>query len=232
MTPIHRHALIVGAGQGLSAALARRFASEGLAVTLAARTIDDLGDLAAETGAGVETCDAADHAAVAGLFARLDDGPRGAPDVMVYNAGARVRGAVTDLDPEAVAAAVHVTGTGGFFCAREAARRMVPQGHGALLFTGASAGVKGFAGSSCFAMGKFALRGLAQALARELQPQGVRVAHFVIDGGIANAARGMTDEADGFLDPDAIAATYWHFLSQDRSVWPWEVELRPWTERF
>jgi len=136
-----------------------------------------------------------------------------------------------------VTKAVTITGLGAFYAAREAAIRMEPAGHGALLFTGASAGVKGFANSSVFAMGKFAMRGLAQALARELHPKGLHVGHFVIDGAIRNESgshhrAGAEPGPDAFLHPDAIAESYWHFLQQDRSSWAWEIELRPWVETF
>ncbi len=234
MTPTYSHALIIGAGAGLSASLARLFASNGLKVELAARTTDDLGGLAAETGAALHTCDASQREEVAALFKALDGG--GAPDLVVYNPSRRVSGTLTELDPAEVEAAVQVTALGAFHAAQEAARRMLPAAHGAILLTGATAGVKGFARSTAFAMGKFALRGLAQSLARELHPQGVHVGHFVIDGGIRNAARPgrveSADNPDSMLDPDAIARSYWHFLTQDRSAWSWEIEVRPWVERF
>jgi NAD(P)-dependent dehydrogenase (short-subunit alcohol dehydrogenase family) len=234
MTPTYSHALIIGAGAGLSASLARLFAAKGLRVSLAARTTADLAGLAEETGATLHTCDAARQAEIAALFAALD--ADGAPDVVVYNPSRRVPGGLPDVDPAEVEAAVQVTALGGFHAAQEAARRMLPAGHGAILLTGATAGVKGFARSTAFAMGKFALRGLAQSLARELHPKGVHVGHFVIDGGIRNPARPerveTADNPDSMLDPDAIARTYWHFLEQDRSAWSWEMELRPWVERF
>ncbi len=233
MTPSYRRALIIGAGAGLSASLARLFRRQGLEVTLAARSTGDLEPLAAETGARLHACDAADAGQVAALFAALDPD---APDVVVYNPSARVRGPFVDLDPGAVAQAVAVTALGAFYAGREAARRMLPEGHGAILFTGASAGVKGYPQSAPFAMGKFALRGLAQSMARELHPQGIHIGHFVIDGGIRNPARPERVEGaenpDSMLDPDAIARSYWHFLEQDRSAWAWEIELRPWVERF
>jgi NAD(P)-dependent dehydrogenase (short-subunit alcohol dehydrogenase family) len=179
----------------------------------------------------VHACDTADHGQVAALFAALD--AEGAPDVVVYNPSARVRGPFIDLNPQAVAHAVQVTAIGAFFSAQEAVKRMQPAGHGAILFTGASAGVKGYAQSAPFAMGKFALRGLAQSMARELHPNGIHVGHFVIDGGIRSATRqDPADNPDSMLDPDAIARSYWHFLEQDRSSWAWEIELRPWVERF
>lgn len=234
MTPQYKHALIIGAGAGLSASLARLFQSNGLKVSLAARSTDKLSDLAAETGAATFACDAGDHAQVTGLFEKLD--VEDAPDVIVYNPSARVRGPFVEIDPVAVQAAVQVTAMGAFFAAQEAAKRMVPQRHGAILFTGASAGVKGYPQSASFAMGKFAMRGLAQSMARELHPQGVHIGHFVIDGGIRSAARPERmdgpDNPDSMLCPDAIARSYWHFLQQDRSSWAWEFELRPWVERF
>jgi NAD(P)-dependent dehydrogenase (short-subunit alcohol dehydrogenase family) len=129
--------------------------------------------------------------------------------------------------------ALTVSAFGGFLVAQQAARRMLANGKGAVLFTGASASVKGFAQSASFAMGKFALRGLAQSMARELGPQNIHVAHVVIDGGIRSAARiEPVDKPDSLLDPDAIAAEYLHLLRQDRSAWSSEIEIRPWVERF
>jgi NAD(P)-dependent dehydrogenase (short-subunit alcohol dehydrogenase family) len=158
---------------------------------------------------------------------------QGVPDIVVYNASARARGPVETLDPAEVARAIAVGGYGGFLVAQQAARLMLPRGSGAILLTGASASVKGYPNSSAFAMGKFALRGLAQSLARELSPKGIHVAHFVIDGGIRSAARpDPADAPDSMLDPDAIAETYWQVARQPRSAWTWEVELRPWVERF
>lgn len=228
----YRSALIIGTGPGLSSSLARRFAANGIATAVAARNIAKLGPLCAETGATAYACDAADPASVAALFAAVD-AAQGAPDVVVYNPSARVRGPISDLDPEAVRRAVEISAFGAFLACQQAARRMLPTGKGAILLTGATAGVKGFALSSVFAMGKFAMRGLAQSLARELSPQGIHVAHFVIDGGIRSAARpGGNDNPDSLLDPDAIAETYWHVMHQHRSAWSWEVEVRPWVEKF
>lgn len=233
MVPTYRRALIVGAGPGLSAALARLFAAEGLAVGLAARNVEKLDGLATETGAVLHACEATDAGAVEALFARLEPALGGSPDVVVYNASARLRGGIVDLDPEAVARAVAVTALGGFHVAQAAARRMLPHRHGAILFTGASASVKGFAGSAPFAMGKFALRGLAQSLSRELQPKGIHVAHVIVDGAIRSAARpGSEEHPDATLDPEAIAQTYVALLRQDRSAWSDEVAVRPWVERF
>jgi len=226
MSTTYRTALIVGTGPGLSASLARLFARNGIAVAVAARNTAKLADLAAETGCTLHACDAADPAGVAALFTEVE-ARHGAPDVVVYNASGRVRGPIADLDPEAVRRALETTAFGAFLTAQQAARRMLPAGHGAILLTGATAGVKGFANSSSFAMGKFALRGLAQSLARELAPKGIHVAHFVIDGGIAPASEG-----DTMLSPDAIAETYWHVMQQHRSAWSWEVEVRPWGEKW
>jgi len=233
MTPTtYRNALIVGVGSGLSAALARIFAKAGMTVALAARRAASLAALAQETGAKTFACDAADRAAVAKLFADVEVA-LGAPDVVVYNASYRTRGPFVELDAEEVAKSLAVTAFGGFLVAQEAAKRMLPRRHGAIVFTGASASVKGYAQSAPFAMGKFALRGLAQSMARELQPQGIHVAHVVIDGGIKSERRPDPPERpDSMLDPDAIAQSYLHLLQQPRSAWAWEIELRPWLERF
>jgi NAD(P)-dependent dehydrogenase (short-subunit alcohol dehydrogenase family) len=225
-------ALIVGVGSGISASVARALSAAGLKVALAARDVDKLAALAEEVGATTIAADVADPDAVASLF-RQADVAIGEPDVVVFNAGARVRGAIRDLDPGAVRRAVEISALGGFYVVQQAARRMTPKSRGAILLTGASASVKGFPLSSSFAMGKFALRGLAQSAARELGPQGVHVAHFVIDGGVRSGSRpDPHDSPDSTLDPDAIAQTYLAVLAQPRSAWTWEVELRPWVERF
>src|SRR5476649_157864 len=230
--PKYTSALIVGTGPGLSASLARLFAKNGLKVAIAARQTDKLASLAAETKASVHKCNAADPADVAALFEAVE-AKGGAPDVVVYNASNRVRGPLVDLPPDDVKRAIEISAFGGFLVSQQAARRMLPQAHGAIFLTGATAGVKGFALSATFAMGKFALRGLAQSMARELSPQGIHVAHFVIDGGIRSAMRPVPGNApDSLLDPDAIAETYWATLQQHRSAWSWEVEVRPWVEKF
>jgi NAD(P)-dependent dehydrogenase (short-subunit alcohol dehydrogenase family) len=228
----YKIALIVGAGEGLSASLARLLARQGLQIALAARRIDKLGPLCAETGGRAFTCDATDPADVERLFG-LVEREIGAPDVVIYHASARARGAFVELVPADVAQAMAVSAFGGFLVAQQAVKRMLPESRGAILFTGASASVKGYAQSAPFAMGKFALRGLAQSMARELSPQGIHVAHFVIDGGIRSAARlDPVDRPDSLLDPDAIALSYWNVLQQPRSAWSWELELRPWVEKF
>jgi len=227
-----KSALIVGVGPGLSASLARLFARHGLQVALASRNPDRLAKLAEETAAAAFACDATEPEEVAALF-DVVIATQGVPDIVVYNASGRARGPVTELDPAAVANAIAVSAYGGFLVAQQAARHMVQRGAGVILLTGASASVKGYPNSSSFAMGKFALRGLAQSMARELSPKGVHVAHFVIDGGIRSANRpDSNDNPDSTLDPDAIAETYWHVANQGRSAWTWEVELRPWVEKF
>ena len=225
-------ALIVGVGPGLSASLARLFAKHGLQVALAARNTDKLAALAGETAAATFACEATEPEEVAALF-DVVIATQGVPDIVVYNASARARGPITDVEPDAVARAIAVSAFGGFLVAQQAARHMVARGSGAILLTGASASVKGYPQSAAFAIGKFALRGLAQSMARELAPKGVHVAHFVIDGGIRSATRiDPNDNPDSLLDPDAIAESYWHVANQHRSAWTWEVELRPWVERF
>jgi NAD(P)-dependent dehydrogenase (short-subunit alcohol dehydrogenase family) len=231
-TPKYKSALIVGAGEGLSASLARLFAREGVRVALAARSVEKLGALCSQTGARAYACNATEPEGVERLFG-LVEREIGTPDVVVYNASARARGPLVDLVPADVAQAIAVSAFGGFLVAQQAAKRMLPNKRGAILFTGASASVKGYPQSASFAMGKFALRGLAQSMARELSPQGIHVAHFVIDGGIKSATRTeAADRPDSMLDPDAIALSYWNVLQQPRSAWTWELELRPWVEKF
>jgi NAD(P)-dependent dehydrogenase (short-subunit alcohol dehydrogenase family) len=230
----YRIALIVGAGSGISASFARGLATVGLRIGLAARNVDKLAALAGETGAETFAVDASDPAGVARLFAEADD-RLGEPDVVLYNASARAHGPLAELDPEGVRKAIEISAFGGFLTVREAARRMIPQGRGAILLTGASASasVKGYPHSAAFAMGKFALRGLTQSAARELGPKGIHVAHFVIDGGVRSARRlDPADRPDSTLDPEGIAQTYVEILRQPRSAWSLEVELRPWVETF
>ena len=225
-------ALIVGAGSGLSASLARALAREGIKVALASRSTGDLEALVKETSARAFSCDAAERAQVEKLFAEVE-ASNGTPDIVIYNASFRTRGPFVELDPLDVEKSLAVTAYGAFLVAQQAARRMLPKKHGAILLTGASAGVKGYPQSAPFAMGKFALRGLAQSMARELSPQGIHVAHVVVDGGIRSAHRpDPSDKPDSTLDPGAIAESYMHLIYQPRSAWAWEIELRPWVEKF
>ena len=228
--PPYQSALIVGAGAGLSASLARALAKEGVRVALAARSVEDLDALKRETGAVTFACDASARTDVEKLFVELE-AAGGAPEIVIYNASYRTRGPLVELDPAEVERSIAVSAFGAFLVAQQAVRRMLPKQSGAILFTGASASVKGYAQSASFAMGKFALRGLAQSMARELAPQGIHVAHVVIDGGIKSARRSESSPAS-LLDPDAIAQSYLHLIRQPRSTWSWEIELRPWVEKF
>lgn len=231
-SPDFKTALIVGAGSGLSASLARLLVKSGLNVALAARNVDKLSGLAAGTGAKVFACDASKEEQMSALFEAVETS-LGAPDVAIYNASFRTRGPFVDLLPSDVEKAIAITTFGAFLMAQQAARRMLPKRHGAIFLTGASASVKGYAKSASFAMAKFAVRGLSQSLARELQPQGIHVAHFVIDGGIRSERRVEAPEKpDSLLDPDAIAQTYLDVLRQPRNAWTSEIELRPWVETF
>jgi NAD(P)-dependent dehydrogenase (short-subunit alcohol dehydrogenase family) len=227
-----KSALIIGAGEGLSASLARLFTAEGIKVAIAARNIEKLNALTSEIDGLSFSCDASNLESVEELFHQVDQ-HLGAPDVVVYNPSFRTRGSIAELLPQDVEKTLAVTAYGGFLVGQQAAKRMLTKGYGAILFTGASASVKGYPLSAPFAMGKFALRGLAQSMARELAPQNIHVAHFVIDGAILPPGKQQpNDRPDSFLEPDAIAQTYLCVLKQHRSAWTWEVELRPWVERF
>lgn len=229
------NALIVGAGSGISASFGRVLKREGYNVALAARTPQNVQEFAHEISATTHACDATEPDQVAGLFADLDKAGTEL-DVVLYNASARAHGPITEIDPADVAKSLNISAYGGFLVGQQAAKRMVPKGKGTILFTGASASVKGYPHSTAFGMGKHGLRGLASAMGRELAPQGVHVCHFVIDGGVRNAKKGRIegadDPADKYLDPDAIAETYMHAVKQDRSAWTWEIELRPFGERY
>jgi NAD(P)-dependent dehydrogenase (short-subunit alcohol dehydrogenase family) len=228
----YRTALIVGVGGGVSASVARIFAKAGIKIALASRRVTELAALAKEVGGEAFACDVTKRGDVVRLFGEVERA-FGAPDVVVYNPSYRTRGPFIELDPAEVEKTLTVSAFGGFLVAQEAVKRMLPHKHGAILFTGASASVKGYAQSAPFAMGKFALRGLAQSMARELSPQGIHIGHIVIDGGIRSATRTEApDKPDSMLDPDAIAQTYLDLLRQPRSAWAWEIELRPWVERF
>jgi NAD(P)-dependent dehydrogenase (short-subunit alcohol dehydrogenase family) len=225
-------ALIVGAGPGLSASLARQLAKSDAKIALAARNTEKLAALCTETGAVAYACDATDPDQVTKLFTDVE-AAQGAPDLVIYNASARAPGPITDIAPADVQRSLAISAFGGFLVAQQAAIRMVKAGRGTILLTGASASIKGYKNSAAFAMGKFALRGLAQSMARELAPQGVHVAHIIIDGGIRSDRRPVPpDRPDSLLDPDAIAEAYLQLASQKRSAWTWELELRPWVENF
>lgn len=227
---MQKAALIVGAGSGISASFARVLEEAGYAVALASRSG---GQRASEVAAKLRLeCNAAEPESVTRMFSRLD--AEFPPlDVVLYNPSYRTRGALTELDPRDVRRSLDVTAFGAFLVGQQAAKRMLSRESGCILFTGASASVKGYAGSAPFAMGKFALRGLVQSMARELAPRNIHVAHFVIDGAVRPAGQsGDGDPPDSMLDPDAIARTYMFVAQQPRSAWTWEVELRPWVEKF
>ena len=227
-----RTALIIGTGPGLSASLARRCSAEGMQVAVAARDTAKLADVCTDSGARAYPCDATKRDEVEALFESVE-ADLGTPHFVVYNPGARAHGPITDIDPGDVERALMVGCFGGFLVGQTAAKRLLPGRAGAIFFTGATASVKGYPHSAAFAMGKFGLRGLAQSMARELAPQGIHVAHFVIDGQIRSDSRGRIDTGDdAYLDPDAIADTYWNVYRQHRSSWTWEVEVRPWVETF
>ena len=220
--------LIVGAGFGLSASIARKCYQAGMNISLAARDIDKIKALAKETEAKVFSCDASESEQVNNLFKKQDRLNRSL-DLVIYNPSARIRGPINNLDIKKAKKALDTTCFGAFLVAQQATKRMLEQGHGSIFFTGASASIKGFANSSVFAMGKFGLRGLAQSLARELHPKNIHIGHFIIDGSINY---GESNIGDDRLDADSIADTYLQFYKQDRTSWAWEVELRPWVENF
>ena len=228
-----KNILIVGAGLGLSFSLARLFHKEGMKVSLAARNIDKLKESSSKIDANIYQCDSSEVSEVENLFNILDT-QIGTPDLVIYNPSARVRGPIGELNPNEVKKALEITSFGGFLVAQEAAKRMMKRGSGSIFFTGATAGVKGFPNSSVFAMGKFALRGLAQSLARELHPKNIHIGHFIIDGGISKSKYfgNNNNENDALLDPDEIAKTYLNFYKQNKSSWSWEIEIRPWVEKF
>ncbi len=231
-TQRYESALIIGAGVGISASLARLLSSQKIKVGLVARDARKLAELASETGALTFSADAADPTEVTRLFNQADS-QLGPPDIVVYNPSARAHGSIAEIDPKSVRDAIAITAYGGFLAVQQAARRMIPKGYGAILLTGASASIKGFPLSSAFAMGKFALRGLAQSAARELGPKGIHVAHFIIDGVVRSAARpDPTQRPNSTLSPDGIAQSYWQILQQPRDAWSLEVDLRPWVESF
>ena len=218
--------LIVGVGPGLSSSIARLCASRKMKVILAARDIEKLENLKKEIDAITISCDASDIKSVRNLFKEVDK--IGVPNLVIYNPSMRVKGSITEIDAIQVQKAINVTCFGAFLVSKEASKRMLERKSGSIFFTGATAGVKGFANSSAFAMGKFALRGLAQSLARELHPQNIHIGHFVIDGAIGREPYGDYQT----MHPDEIAKSYLSFYDQEKSAWAWEIELRTSVEKF
>ena len=218
--------LIVGTGPGLSASIARLCASKNMKVILTARNIDKLDELKKEINATTIACDSSNIESVQKLFKEVDK--IGVPNLVIYNPSMRIKGAITELDPNKTQESINVTCFGAFIVAQEASKRMLKRKSGSIFFTGASAAVKGFPNSSVFAMGKFGLRGLAQSLARELHPQNIHIGHFVIDGAINHEPYGEYQT----IHPDEIAKTYLQFHYQDKSAWAWEIELRTSVEKF
>lgn len=223
-------AVIVGVGPGLGAALASAFAEEGYTVLAAARNPSKMGTPASEKRIVPVECDATAPDQVDALFERAAG--IGVLRAAVFNAGTFERGSVVDTEPAQFERCWRVGAFGGFLVGRAAARRMLPQGRGTILFTGATASLRGGAGFVNLASPKFALRAVAQSMARELDPKGIHVAHVIIDGQIRSEDRGRGDEADGYLDPRAIAQNYVALHRQHRSAWTQELDLRPWSEKF
>ena len=220
--------LIIGVGPGLSTSIARLCASREMKVVLATRNIEKLNDLKKEIKAETYQCDSTDIKSVTNLFKQIDRSV-GTPNLVIYNASSRPkRNSVVELDPIETQKSINITCFGAFLVAQEAVKRMLKRKSGSIFFTGATAGVKGFANSSAFAMGKFGLRGLAQSLARELHPKNIHIGHFIIDGGIGRKSMGNYE----MINPDSIAKTYLQFHNQDKSAWSWEVELRTSVEKF
>jgi NAD(P)-dependent dehydrogenase (short-subunit alcohol dehydrogenase family) len=222
--------VIVGVGSGLGTSLAKRFAESGFSVSLVARNREKLLPVVSEieslgTNAIAIRADATIESSVKKLFARTEK-ELGPISIAVYNASLRIRKPVLEISSEEFINAWKLSCYGGFLVGREAAKYMIPRGKGSIFFTGATASIKGFPSSAAFAVGKFGLLGLAESMARELQPRGIHVAHFVIDGVIGR------DSKDSKLDPDAIAETYYQVHTQHRSSWSFNVELRPWVEKF
>ena len=219
--------LIVGAGSGLSASLARAFNSKGMKIVLAARNIDKLDSLKKEIDALVFKCDSTENKSVQNLFLQTDS-IIGTPEIVIYNPSLRIVKPFIEYAPDEMLQSIKVNSYGAFLVAHESVKRMLKIGKGNIFFTGSSASVKGFAKSASFAMGKFGLRGLAQSLARELHPQNIHIGHFVIDGGIGKEPVGNYQ----MIHPDEIAKQYLNFYLQDKKAWSWEIEIRTNTEKF
>ena len=226
--PSNSHAIVIGVGPGLGAALVEKCAREGMKVSAGARDKDRLRKLLDERGLkDVPTlrCDVTDQASVNGVFSDAV-AAAGAPDLVVFNASGFGRGSILELAPGQLEAAWQVGCLGGFLVGQAAARAMAPAGRGTILFTGATASLRGSANFAPFAIAKFGLRALAQSMARELGPKGIHVAHMVIDGQIGVA------EGDTKLKPADIAEAYWSIYRQPRSAWTLEADLRTWVEKF
>ena len=226
--PSKEHAIIIGVGPGLGAALVERCAREGFAVSAGARNAERLRALLDQRGfkdVASNACDVTDQSSVDDLFAAAIS-VHGAPSLVVFNASGFGRGGILDLTASQVEAAWRVGCLGGFHVGQAAARAMVPQGRGSIIFTGATASLRGSANFAPFAIAKFGLRALTQSLARELGPKGIHVAHTIVDGQIGD------DPNDAKLRPAEIADAYWHLHRQPRSAWTQELDLRPWTEKF
>jgi NAD(P)-dependent dehydrogenase (short-subunit alcohol dehydrogenase family) len=229
-------AVVIGAGPGLGASLARRFARE-YAVAIAARGADYLRKLASEIrqegGEALEVqADAGERAQVAAAFKSIRE-RLGEVDVLLYNAGAGPFGSIADVSPEQFENCLRINALGAFLCAKECVPSMAARGRGVILITGATAGVKAGARSVAFGPANFAKRGLAQSLARDLGPKGIHVAWINIDGTIDLPNRSIPNmKKEDMLNPDAIAETFWHLAHQDRSAWTIETELRPFKEKF
>jgi len=229
-------AVVTGVGPGLGAALARRFA-KSYAVALNARKSDFIGKVAMEIrGAGGQVlevpADIGDPAQVAAMFKAIRE-RLGAPEVLLYNAGSGSWGTIVDITPAQYENDWRVNALGAFASAKEVAPEMIARGRGVMLFTGATAGVKAGPKSVSFGPAKFAMRGLAQSLARDLGPKGIHVAWINVDGSIDIPGRKVGNyTSEDMLNPDAIAETYWHLAHQDRSAWTMELEVRPFKEKF
>ncbi|MDB5430528.1 MAG: short-chain dehydrogenase [Caulobacter sp.] len=236
-------ALVIGAGDATGGAIARRFAREGLAAVIVRRDVEHLSDLTAAIQAeggqahpfGV---DARREEPMIELFDRVerDIGPL---EAVVFNIGANVRFPIEETTARVYTKVWEMAAFAGFLTGREAARRMLPRCRGTIIFTGATASLRGGSGFSAFAGAKFALRALAQSMARELGPKGIHVAHTIIDGAIDTAwiaenfpERHVLKDRDGILNPDHIADAYWMLHSQPRDAWTHELDLRPWMETF
>lgn len=236
-------ALVIGAGDATGGAIARRFAREGFAVCVTRREVERLGPLKAAIEAAGGTChafgsDARDEDATVALVADIE-ARIGPIEVCVFNIGGNVRFRLTETTGRVYRKVWEMCAFAGFLAGREAAKAMLPRGRGTILFTGATASLRGGDGFAAFAGGKHALRALAQSMARELGPQGIHVAHTIIDGAIDTAfirenfpERYALKAREGILDPDAIADAYWMLHKQPRSAWTHELDLRPWIEKW